>query len=196
MLKNDNDTIDFMPYPRQLSDEKEKEISEAYLLGATIRDLREKCHLGDKLVRNAIRRQGIKFRPLGTKGVTIRLPTNSRELGYIAGIIDGDGWLTWHKKNERKVSKYPFIGVANTNPEILKYLESVGGKVSWRQEKTGIFMGKMKKLSACGNWELHGTLNIIVLLKAIIPSLIIKRKKAEEMLAELEQRMQGGFKYE
>jgi hypothetical protein len=197
MFKRDNAIIDFMPYPRQLADEKEKELAEAYLSGKTIRDLKEKYHLGDKLIRNALRRQGIKFRPLGTKGVTIKLPINPQELGYIAGIIDGEGWLTWHKKANRKNSKYPFIGVANTNPDLLKYLElTIGGKTFWRPEKTGRFMGETKKLCACGNWELHGTLNIITLLRAIIPSLIIKRRQAEEMLAELEKRVRGGFKCE
>lgn len=196
MLKNDVAPLDVMPFPRQLGDKKEKEIAEAYFSGATIRDLREKYHLGDKLIRNALRRQGVKFRPLGTKGVTIKLPTNPRELGYIAGLLDGEGWITWHKKNERKVGKYPFIGIANTNPEVLKYLESIGGKVSWRPERTFQFAGVTKKIASCGNWELHGTLNIIAFLKAILPNLIIKREKAEAMLAVLETRIEGGFKCE
>lgn len=196
MLKNDNDIIDFMPYPRQLTDEKEKEIAKTYLSGNTIRDLREKYHLGDKLIRNALRRQGVTFRPLGTKGVTIKLPMNPRELGYIAGLLDGEGWIAWHKKDERKVGKYPFIGIANTNSEVMKYLVTIGGKVSWRLERTSQFAGVTKKIASCGNWELHGTLNIIAFLKAILPNLIIKREKAEAMLAVLETRVEGGFKCE
>jgi len=194
MFKNDNDTIDFMPYPRQLNDGKEKEIVKTYLSGNTIRDLREKYHLGDKLIRNALRRQGVKFRPLGTKGLTIKMPMDPRELGYIAGLLDGEGFITWSIKKQRKSGKYPHIGIVNTNSDVLKYLESFGGRVSWRPERVSRFAGIEKRISRCGTWQIDGTLNIIVFLRNVLRSLIIKKKEAEEMLAELERRVLGGLK--
>jgi hypothetical protein len=188
MLKSDGALLELMPYPRQLNDDKEKEIAEAYLSGATIRDLKDKHHLGDKLIRNAVRRQGVKFRPLGTRGSTIKMPKESRALGYIAGLLDGEGHITWGSHKHRKSGKYPHVGITNTNSPVLKYLETFGGKVTWRPDRG--------KFSACGTWQIDGTLNIIEFLRSVLPSLIIKKKKAEEMLAELEKRVEGGFKCE
>jgi biotin operon repressor len=181
------------PELRKFTPDQDEEIAKAYLSGLTLQDLAGQLHVGIKAIRNALIRKDIKFRHLGTKGLEIRMPQDPKEIGYLAGLLDGEGWITWHKKSERKVGKYPMIGVANTNSEVLKYLESIGGKVSWRPERAGVFMGMTKKLSACGSWELHGTLNIIVFLKAVLPTLIIKKKETEAMLFELEKRVKGRF---
>ena len=114
------------------------------------------------------------------------MPENPRELGYIAGLLDGEGHISWTVKKRRNgITKQPHIGISNTNPNVLKYLEALGGRISWRPRRG--------KFSACGTWQIDGTLNIIAFLRNILPSLIIKRKQAEEMLSELEKRVQGGF---
>jgi len=185
------------PELRKFTPNQDEEIAKAYLSGLTLQDLAGQLHVGIKAIRNALIRQSVKFRHLGTKGLELKMPENPRELGYIAGLLDGEGHITWNiRKRHGKIDKQPHIGISNTNPEVLRYLESIGGKVSWRSEKIGTFMGVTKKLCAFGTWQIDGTLNIIVFLKAVLPSLIIKREKAEEMLAELEKRVEGGFKCE
>jgi transposase len=174
------------PELRKFAPDQDEEIAKAYLSGLTLQDLARQLHVGTKAIRNALVRQGIKFRPLGTKGLEIKMPEEPRELGYIAGLLDGEGYITWHtRKRQDKIEKHPHIGITNTNPDVLKYLESFGGKVSWRP--------KRGKFSACGSWQMDGTLNIIRFLRSVLPSLIIKKEKAEKMLAELERRVKGGF---
>lgn len=174
------------PELRKFTPDQDEEIAKAYLSGLTLQDLARQLHVGVKAIRNALIRQDVKFRHLGTKGLEIKMPEDPRELGYLAGLLDGEGYITWHvRRRNGKIEKHPHIGIANTNPEVLKYLESFGGKVSWRPERG--------KFSACGAWQIDGTLNIIKFLRSVLPSLIIKQKKAEEMLAELEKRVEGGF---
>ena len=175
-----------MPYPRQLTDDVEKEIANTYRLGLPIRELRRKYHLGDKLIRNAIRRQGVIFRPLGTKGVSINLPTNTRDLGYIAGLIDADGYISWNKR-------YPHIGISNTSVKLMNYLATLGGSVSWRTRTKLWKSGNRSATKPIAEWTIQTTLNVILLLRAIIPAMKIKKQKAQDMLTELEKRVDFGF---
>lgn len=57
------------------------------------------------------------------------------EKAYVAGIVDGEGTVTLmkHHKNETHI---PFVGIANNNLELLKWVKSlVGGNICSKKKK-------------------------------------------------------------
>lgn len=100
---------------------------------------------------------------------------SDKDIGYIAGMIDGEGTICLHKCTwkHRKVSYYrPFIKVSNTNLEVLIWI------------KNKLDTGRIKKEKGItGNWKANYTLNfsanmIRTFLPLIIDSLIIKKTQA------------------
>lgn len=84
---------------------------------------------------------------------------------YLAGIVDGEGTVTLmkHHKNETPI---PFVGIANNNFELLKWIKTeVGGNIctkkkrlphhsdsyvlNIRQDRALRFLNEIKKISDC-----------------------------------------------
>lgn len=66
--------------------------------------------------------------------VPVRIPTDPAVLGYVAGLIDGEGNLTISKSLDRKkgrsVSHTPTLQIGNTDPRMAAWLhEQLGGSV-------------------------------------------------------------------
>lgn len=98
------------------------------------------------------------------------------EVAYIAGIIDGEGWIGIHQlgKNggvSRRAGQYRMcVEVGNTNEAIIRFLHSrLGGSVAFRGSK-----GKAK---AHWKWQSSSYVSLFV-LDAVLPYLIIKRRQA------------------
>ena len=98
-----------------------------------------------------------------------------KQIGYIAGIIDGEGTICLHKctwKHRKSVYYRPFIKIANSNLTMLKSIQSILGCGSIKMERL-----------ATGNWKAMYTLNfsanmIRTFLPDIIDTLIIKKEQA------------------
>ena len=98
------------------------------------------------------------------------------EKAYLAGIIDGEGTVTLmkHHKNETPL---PFIGIANNNLELLRWIKAkVGGNIC----------SKKKRLSHHAD---SFVLNIkqdraLRVLNEIKKFLIVKRRQAELITEE------------
>lgn len=108
---------------------------------------------------------------------------------YLAGIIDGEGTITVtknkrvSKKNGKTYFYYrPVITIANTDYKLLSFLKSLNlgstnydrrqGKEHWKQ---------------AFQWCLASIKPIYSLLKEIHPYLIIKKDKAEYLMAWIEE---------
>jgi hypothetical protein len=109
------------------------------------------------------------------------------KLAYLAGIIDGEGTIALHKsKPSAFEGRECKIEVSNTNDKLINWLLSnVGGKV-YSQIKRQPNGYERKPLMT---WELHGTVNVYFLLRAIKPYLIIKKEEAEKVMAFCERRV-------
>lgn len=105
------------------------------------------------------------------------LPDDPASVGYIAGLIDGEGTIM-NKPYFRSVT------IVNTDAALIEWLGRIGGSVQWRtkQAKDGI---KRKPLGA---WSVCDALGMHRLLVAIEPHLIIKRERARDLLDTLEAR--------
>jgi hypothetical protein len=100
------------------------------------------------------------------------------DIGYIAGIIDGEGTITILKnRDNRNRSGYCYrqvVQVANTNRDVIEWLRQTTGLgyVAVCNGNNG------RKFYA---WRIHGK-DASKLLPIILPCLKIKRKNAELLL--------------
>lgn len=117
------------------------------------------------------------------------------EKAYIAGFLDGEGWITfhphWHKGRLWGCS--PQIGFANTNRKPLDFIAKVLSEDSSRDFEKIIKMRKEKSPHKREIWEirLEGKFAIFFFLKTIQPYLLVKQKHAEIMIKLLGLRKTG-----
>jgi len=92
------------------------------------------------------------------------------EWAYIAGILDGEGTINLQRGT-------PYIAIHNTSLELMK----------WLTKKLGIPMTYMKNRwrpkahKPCYTFRFGGVKRVIAFLEKVMPYLIVKRKRAEEV---------------
>lgn len=101
-----------------------------------------------------------------------------QELGYLAGFIDGEGYIALTKRSVKsqgygKEFFQPTIIVANTRPEVLRILQRhFGGSIMKKRLSL-----KSNKWKDCYRWDYRGS-RISSMLRLIAPFLILKKKQA------------------
>lgn len=104
----------------------------------------------------------------------IRVPTDPALVGYIAGLIDGEGCIRLHQQRHpgyANESYSPQLQIGMTYQPLLDWLvEHVGGRYVRHRRKDG-----SKDLY---NWRIHGP-NTVTLLRATYPYLVVKRAQAD-----------------
>lgn len=96
---------------------------------------------------------------------------------YLAGFLDGEGYIAIMKRRERQVKDMyiPYIVVANTQKEVLNlFQKQFGGK---------LYLKKFKnyKWKNCYRWDIRGS-QVKKILECLLPYLVLKRKQAESLL--------------
>lgn len=103
-------------------------------------------------------------------------------LSYIAGYIDGEGSIDIGKYKDRENPRFR-IRVSNTHLETLELLKEffgLGGIYKMRLSPNG----KKKYYQ----WSVSARLDVVFILKKIIPYLIEKKERAKKVLQEAESR--------
>lgn len=131
--------------------------------------------------------------PKGNGGPKIKkpliVPTGLRELGYLAGIIDGEGCISAYYRKQGWDQRWPSssrpylrarVIVGNTSKELIDWLAQWGGNVT-----EGTNNKRNPKWSPNWNWAVDSNSECHKLLSALVPHLIVKRKKALEVLEKL-----------
>lgn len=95
-----------------------------------------------------------------------------RDLGYLAGLIDGEGSIIAMKRKDGRVKSYR-LQVTNTHVGALEWCRQVTG-LGTIQVKTN---GAAPHYKPCGSWMVYGTKAVSVLVQ-VLPALLIKREKA------------------
>jgi len=104
------------------------------------------------------------------------------EIGYIAGIIDGEGTFIMGKHNK---TIQLVIRVANTDFRLIKWLQNkLGGSLILDKRNDNIRAPIMV-------WQFHVSNGMLNFLEKIKPYLIIKRKQAELFIQYLKSHKQG-----
>ena len=122
--------------------------------------------------------KGLKF--LKWKLKDYQLPPLSKEQkAYLAGFFDGEGWITyrldWKPTNNRTV----VLGIGQKEKVVLEIIQS------WLKVERCLTRDKH------GQWSLQLTSKrqVMAILKAILPYLIVKRGKAKEAIKYLENKL-------
>lgn len=107
------------------------------------------------------------------------MPDDPGQLGYIAGIIDGEGHIgiktAFDKKKSKNVSHAVRVVIVNTNVRLMEWFTSrFGGSIACSKERRADWKPRY-------SWQLHGR-RAEVFLDAILPFLVVKREQAEVVL--------------
>jgi len=101
------------------------------------------------------------------------------DIGYVSGLIDGEGTIAIQKlcdNRNNRIFFVPCISVSNTNLAVLEYLkQKIGAGHIYPHVKK-------KNYKICYAYELRRTLDIKTLLEQILQSLIIKKRQAETLI--------------
>ena len=106
---------------------------------------------------------------------TIKIPSSEWKLGYIAGLLDGEGTITiWRKQ--------PYCSITNTSKEVMEWLANNLGGTIYKPKR------REKATKDIYLWSLSRTKDIAKLLRILLPYLIIKRREAEKVIALCEEK--------
>jgi hypothetical protein len=118
---------------------------------------------------------GVELRAKGTRAQTIRVPDDPMKLGYLAGMLDGEGNLQRRSDGQGRVGGK--LAIYSTTAGVMDWLvDNVGGRVRWDQKRTE------RGWLPIGIWELYRARDIAAILTAVEPLLIVKRGTARELL--------------
>jgi len=129
------------------------------------------------------------------KSVYIPLHLSDFDIGYISGLIDGEGCisLNCHKRKSSLINYYPYVSIANVDLTTLKWVNEVTGLGSVRRlvppppsERTEKWRQRPWTWSKCYTWQVSSLADCYRLLKDIGHLLKIKKKQAELILEFLE----------
>jgi hypothetical protein len=106
----------------------------------------------------------------------LRLP-DAIGLAYLAGIVDGEGSIRSGGYNTKTDWQ---ITVSNTDPNLMEWLKTIGGRVYVPSMASNQLGHKQ-----CFTWSVHRSNEVVALLMALLPYLIIKREPARRALSAM-----------
>lgn len=121
----------------------------------------------DKSALYRLFRRRFDYKPSGSSGWsrTLYLPDDPGVLGYIAGIIDGEGCILHRSDGLFQVK------VGMTDETVIRWLEEFGGKV--------VINRKLPNRKLSWTWHVSRKKDVAALLTAILPYMIVKKEKAK-----------------
>lgn len=107
----------------------------------------------------------------------LRLPTRDTDLAYLAATIDSEGHIQNLVNHPRpSVRNRVTVSIATTEEVLIEWLRQIGGAVY--PEKLGALGRKPS-----WKWQVGARDDVIELLQAVLPYMLVKRAKAESALA-------------
>jgi hypothetical protein len=112
---------------------------------------------------------------------------SNTDLAYIAGLLDGEGTVTYQgyneKSNGRKTAGGPIVQISNTHKPTINWLVSIFGY------KMRFQCRNLEKHQQCYSARIFGWKNVLVFLRACYPYLRIKKKQAEVLMKLCQSRL-------
>lgn len=151
--------------------------------GETVAELARDYGVGHTTMTKHITR--VTRQPIGRarRAPLLRLPTKSEELAYLAGIVDGEGCISF-----RQDSGSWTVAVTNTSVELETLLRGIGGLFYYPARRASFKLdGTFTKQRF--EWKISRAWDVCRLLEALLPYLVIKRERAEQAI----QKIRGKF---
>ncbi len=93
---------------------------------------------------------------------------------YLAGLIDGEGWIVRDKRGFWR------IGIANTERVLIEWLRD-----TIEYSTVNLKRSRNQKWKHAWQWFLHGNIKVEALLELLLPYLLIKRESAKTALLDI-----------
>jgi hypothetical protein len=138
---------------------------------------------------------GIKARPWKNVGASARTRLTDREMGYLAGFLDGDGSIyvviVHNEESRLRLGLYvrPFVTFSNTNKDVIEFISKLLKKAGIKHRIVEVLPdGKLRKRTYYFI-EITTYRNVYAFLELVYQDLIAKREVAEYMLKLCESRL-------
>ena len=168
-----------------------KRIIDLYKKGFSCEKIAKKLKIDRRVVYKYLKKAGFELNKYWLKPPSVKIPKDKTKLAYFAGLVDGEGWISLCKQSDKK-HLVPFLAITNTSEELMEWLEENFAKHHYKihvKRKTTVPSGKKITQKYELVWLTNRTTDVYILLKAILPFLVIKRKQAEKVLEVLEKRI-------
>lgn len=158
----------------RLTEMERQSLVRDYFNGESANSLASKYNVSFPTVVSTLKRSGINRRRRSQSPI-LNLPSKPEHLGYIAGLIDGEGSIRhWNRADSQLVV---FVQITNTDFSLMEWLQKMGGNVT--KEFRSI---KKPKWKDCYTWKVSRLIDVLRLLEAVEPLMVIKRCKAQKAI--------------
>lgn len=159
-----------------------EEIKMLYLKGMGSTEIAEKFNCDPITIRKRLKSIGVKIRKRSNLRRSIISIPDRDALIYFAGILDGEGSIPNLRVVGSRDFKHVEVDIANNSLELMEWLVSCfGGKYEHKTMKHGT--------TAQWQWRVRRLKDVFNLLIAVEPFLIIKKKRAIEVINYLDNRL-------
>lgn len=97
------------------------------------------------------------------------------DLAYLAGILDGEGYIS--RRFQRSGERRPtfIVGITNTDMGLMEWLLGMGGTLHRKKRGAG---------KQCYEWNVRSLRDAVAFLRAVEPYMRIKQEAARSVIAE------------
>lgn len=121
------------------------------------------------------------MRPFLIRLIEVPAITDPATLGYLAGIIDGEGWISFVNATDPAQRRWT-LGVANTDYALMEFLtETIGGYVQHR----GLRHGRLTARKPSYQWSLQRSSDVMSVLMDVHPYMVVKKQRALQVIDEI-----------
>jgi len=155
--------------------EEDLDVAHARVLaGVTVRQIAAERNVNQTSLGRLLKRR-FAYAPTPYRRPTLTIPDDVAVRAYIAGIIDGEGSIPF-------LNNHWCVKVAMTDEPVIRWLHAFGAHLEVRDRTTQLKVdGTPKKRVYC--WQVHRRHDVVHLLTAIFPYLIVKRERAQHVLS-------------
>jgi hypothetical protein len=138
---------------------------------------------------------GVKARPWKNVEASARTQLTDKEIGYLAGFLDGDGSIfvsIVHTRGKRLKQDFyvrPYVTFANTNKDVIEFISGLLKKAGIEHRIIEYIPDGESRKRTSYEIEITTYRNVYAFLKLIYQDLIVRREVAEYMLKLCESRL-------
>jgi len=166
--------------PHKFTEDERRQMVDLYLNKEITRgDIAKRMGVSVGAVENNLIKAGITLKNKGLRSRTLNLPADPALVGYIAGIVDGEGNIFSRLRPGRRLQVV--VAITSTNKSLINWLMEIGGRFQPKISSANHF-GKKEVY----RWIVSRRRDVKPLIEAILPYLIIKRADAIKALKGLD----------